>query len=104
MAHPDIVLSLEVGEHIPENEAHRYTHFIMERSPDLIYFSAARPGQGGNGHINLQNKAYWIEKFFNKGYWLDIDATEEWITWLQMGPHMGWLRQNGVIFRRGSVD
>jgi glycosyltransferase involved in cell wall biosynthesis/SAM-dependent methyltransferase len=99
-AYPDITLSLEVGEHIPEAGAEAYVDFIAAGEPDLIYFSAAKPGQGGNGHINCQPKSYWVEKFYRVGYWLDVDATDEFIAWLQTGYHMGWLRINGMILRR----
>jgi SAM-dependent methyltransferase len=95
----DVVLSLEVGEHIEEAKAHRYISFISDVGPEVVYFSAARPGQGGHGHINCQPKAYWVEKFHHAGFWLDPDKTDEWISWLRQGYHMGWLTQNGMIFR-----
>lgn len=99
-AFPNIVVSLEVGEHVPEDKAGAYIDFISNCAPDLIYFSAARPGQGGNGHINLQPKSYWIEKFHQQGYWLDLDSTEEWLAFIRGGYHLGWLTQNGMILRR----
>jgi glycosyltransferase involved in cell wall biosynthesis/SAM-dependent methyltransferase len=97
---PDIVLSLEVGEHIPEEKADAYIEFLMMCEPDLIYFSAARPGQGGNGHINLQPKSYWIERFYAAGFWLDVDAIEEALVFIRSGYHLGWLTQNLCVFRR----
>jgi SAM-dependent methyltransferase len=97
----DIVLSLEVGEHIPAEKANAYISFIADVDPEIIYFSAARPGQGGEGHINLQAKAYWVEKFYAAGYWLDPDATDAWLDWIRGGYHLGWLTQNGLIFKRG---
>jgi hypothetical protein len=99
----EIVLSLEVGEHIPAEKADAYVNFIARTiGVELIYFSAARPGQGGEGHINLQPKAYWVEKFHQAGFWLDPDATDEWLGWMRQGAHMGWLTQNGMVFRRGG--
>lgn len=93
----DVMLSLEVGEHIPAEKAEAYLDYI---DAPLVYFSAARPGQGGEGHINCQPKAYWVEKFNHTGYWLNPDATDEWLHWMRQGPHMGWLTQNGMVFRR----
>jgi SAM-dependent methyltransferase len=96
----DVVLSLEVGEHLPTDKAEAYIDFIDAVNPRIVYFSAARPGQGGHGHINCQPKAYWVELFHHIGFWLNPDATDEWIGWLRRGPHMGWLAQNGLIFSR----
>ena len=96
----DVVLSLEVGEHIPRSDADLYVDFLVGTHPDIIYFSAARPGQGGHGHINTQPKAYWVEKLHRAGFWLNPDATETFVTWLVQGEHMGWLRNNFMLFRR----
>jgi SAM-dependent methyltransferase len=98
-----VILSLEVGEHLPSEKADDYVDFIRGswEATEIIYFSAARPGQGGEGHINCQPKAYWVSKFHDAGYWLDPDATDEWLNWMRGGYHMGWLTQNGMVFRRG---
>jgi SAM-dependent methyltransferase len=96
----DVALSLEVGEHIPEEQTEAYVDFIDGVNPRILYFSAARPGQGGEGHVNCQPKAYWVERLHHVGFWLNPDATDEWISWLRQGPHMGWLVQNGLIFSR----
>lgn len=98
----EIVLSLEVGEHIPAEKADAYVSFIANTiGVEIVYFSAARPGQGGIGHINCQPKAYWVKLFHEAGFWLDPDATDEWISWMRQGPYMGWLLQNGMVFRNG---
>ena len=96
----DVALSLEVGEHIPEDGADAYIRFIANTNPRVLYFSAARPGQGGEGHINLQPKAYWVEKMHRAGFWLDPDATDEWLGFMRSGPHLGWLTQNGICLKR----
>jgi SAM-dependent methyltransferase len=97
----DVVLSLEVGEHISKNDADRYINFVTRNGANVVYFSAARPGQGGEGHINLQPKAYWVEKMHRAGFWLDPDATDAFVSWLVQGEHMGWLRNNFMLLRRG---
>lgn len=96
----DVALSLEVGEHIPESMADRYVWALGQTGADTLYFSAARPGQGGHGHVNCQPKAYWVEKLHRAGFWLDPDATDRWIAFLRSGYHMGWLTNNGLIFKR----
>jgi hypothetical protein len=96
----DVVLSLEVGEHIPASQASGYLNFIDSADPSTIYFSAARPGQGGHGHINCQPKVYWTRLFHRKGFYYDPDETDAWLTFMRSGYHMGWLTQNGMVLRR----
>jgi len=96
-----ITLSLEVGEHIPEDDADAYVNFLAGTNCTFLYFSAARPGQGGIGHVNCQPKAYWVEKLHRRGFWLEPDLTEEWLSFMRRRPHMGWLTQNGMVFHAG---
>ena len=58
----DLVLSLEVGEHLPE-EAAGVLVLSITRHTNTALFSAAVPGQEGKGHINCQPHEYWHELF-----------------------------------------
>lgn len=63
----DMVLCLEVAEHIDE----QYSETLIDsaiRHSDLIIWSAATKGQGGYNHVNEQPIEYWIDKFKAKGY------------------------------------
>lgn len=69
LAHPlaldrqfDLVESLEVAEHIPEQASEQFIDNLV-RHGRLILFSAATPGQGGEHHINEQAPEYWQAKF-----------------------------------------
>jgi SAM-dependent methyltransferase len=95
-----VVLSLEVGEHIPEADAGTFIGSLTYHQPPAIYFSAARPGQGGDGHVNCQIKAYWLHLFCERGYYFHPEATEAFLTFLRSGPHMGWAVQNAMILER----
>lgn len=97
-----VVLSLEVGEHISAEDAGAYLDYLTQGEPAAIYFSAARPGQGGSGHVNCQIKAYWLRLFCARGYYFHPEATEAFLTYLRQGPHMGWLLQNGMVLERGD--
>jgi SAM-dependent methyltransferase len=96
----DVVLSLEVGEHLPPDAADRYVDFISGTGAAVLYFSAARPGQGGEGHINLQDKDYWVRRFHLEDFWVDLDETYAWLGFMRQGYHLGWLTQNGICLRR----
>jgi hypothetical protein len=82
----DLVQSLEVAEHIPASKAEVFIDSLVAHG-DLILFSAAVPGQGGEFHINEQSYEYWRDKFSRRGFELfdcirpniaDIRAIEPW--------------------------
>ena len=63
----DIAISMEVAEHLKPEFADIFVENIVSVSHRVL-FSAAHPGQGGDGHVNEQPKEYWIDKFKNHGY------------------------------------
>lgn len=63
----DLVQSLEVAEHLPERAAKSFVESLT-RHGDLVLFSAAPPGQGGDHHINEQPYEYWRSIFAERGY------------------------------------
>ena len=86
----DLVVSLEVAEHISENNADEYVKLLSSLG-DRILFSAAIPFQTGENHVNEQNHIYWQEKFLKHDFlMLDIIRPTIWnnnnINW--------WYRQN----------
>lgn len=95
----DLALCLEVAEHLPERWADSLVDVLTNLAP-MVLFSAAIPGQGGHGHINCQYKSYWLNKFGEKNYVVDTDATEKLLNFMRGGQHMGWFIQNAVVFRQ----
>lgn len=63
----DLVQCLEVAEHISEQFAEIFVDNLC-RHGDIVFFSAAQPGQGGEFHVNEQPLRYWREKFATHGY------------------------------------
>jgi SAM-dependent methyltransferase len=63
----DLAICLEVAEHLPESSAEGFIKSITNHS-DVIMFSAALPGQGGQNHINEQWPSYWQDHFANCGF------------------------------------
>ncbi len=59
--------SLEVGEHLPNAASARLVQSLTTHS-DLVLFSAAVPGQGGEFHVNEQPLAFWQGLFAERGY------------------------------------
>lgn len=63
----DLAISLEVAEHLPESCASGFIESLTKHA-DVILFSAALPGQGGQNHINEQWPEYWQTHFQSRGF------------------------------------
>ena len=92
----DLALCLEVAEHISIMDITAFVQRLCTLAPILI-FSAAAPGQGGDGHINCREKPYWRELFQRYGFQEDPDKTRQLVTFMAGGPHMGWFTQNVMV-------
>lgn len=90
----DLCISLEVAEHITENNARQFINTLCKAS-DIVLFSAAIVHQGGMNHINEQWQSYWIDLFNSNGYeCFDLFRAVLWnnksVEW--------WYRQNIFLF------
>jgi SAM-dependent methyltransferase len=63
----DLVVSLEVAEHLPAQSADDYVASLTALGP-VVLFSAAVPFQGGVRHVNEQWPDYWAGRFARHGY------------------------------------
>lgn len=68
----DLVVSLEVAEHLPAECAEIFIDSVTKLG-QVILFSAAIPFQGGVCHVNEQWPHYWL-KHFKKNKYLIIDC------------------------------
>jgi cyclopropane fatty-acyl-phospholipid synthase-like methyltransferase len=77
----DLVVSLEVAEHLRPEAADRLVGLLAGLS-NTVLFTAATPGQMGKGHLNEQPLQYWEDRFFASGFLPDVAAAcalrEEW--------------------------
>jgi SAM-dependent methyltransferase len=90
----DLVCSFEVAEHIAAACADPFVDSLAAHA-DIIAFSAATPGQGGEFHVNEQPYDYWRAKFLARGYQC-FDALRPRIAGDQtIEP---WYRYNILIF------
>ena len=63
----DLVVSLEVAEHLPASSAGGFVESLTKLGP-VVLFSAAIPFQGGMNHVNEQWPEYWVKLFAQRGY------------------------------------
>jgi SAM-dependent methyltransferase len=90
----DLVLSLEVAEHLTPGRAESFVADLVAVAPAVL-FSAAIPGQGGVGHLNEQWPSWWAGHFAAHGY-LAYDVIRPAIWTDEAIP--AWYRQNVVLY------
>lgn len=66
----DVVLCLQVAEHLDEEYANVLVQSLVAHAPKVI-FSAACPGQPGQHHVNCQWPDYWQALFNKHGFVCD---------------------------------
>jgi SAM-dependent methyltransferase len=95
----DLVVSLEVAEHLPKEFAEVFVDSLVALG-DVVLFSAAIPHQQGFRHINEQWPDYWARIFASKGF-LPVDClrTKIW-TNDDVEP---WYAQNILLYATQSV-
>jgi len=68
----DLVINLEVAEHLPPDAARTLVDSLTGLGP-VVLFSAAIPLQGGTHHVNEQWQEYWAALFLEHGF-VAVDA------------------------------
>ncbi|MFA5146588.1 MAG: class I SAM-dependent methyltransferase [Candidatus Omnitrophota bacterium] len=97
----DLVICLEVAEHITAARAERFIDFLVHLGP-VVVFSAAIPFQGGTNHVNEQWPGYWCDLFSRKGY-VAADCIRKSVWQNEKVDY--WYAQNTLVFvKRESVD
>jgi SAM-dependent methyltransferase len=90
----DLVECLEVAEHLPAASAGALVASLV-RHGDVVLFSAAPPGQGGEHHVNEQPIAYWASRFAGHGF-AAFDCARPRVRNVQeIEP---WYRYNALVF------
>jgi SAM-dependent methyltransferase len=95
----DLSLCLEVGEHLPDESAKKLVKSLVHHS-DIIVFSTAIPGQGGQDHINEQWPTYWQKLFMEHNYCY-YDTIRPKI-WLNKDVDI-WYRQNMFVVAKKGI-
>ncbi len=91
----DWVLSLEVGEHLPQQYEKIFIENLMRHAGVGIVLSWAIKNQGGTGHFNEQNNEYIKALFANYGYINDLEAEKN----LRSVSKDTWFQNSLMVFR-----
>lgn len=90
----DLAQSLEVAEHLPPASSEEFVDSMCGLS-DVVMFSAAQPGQGGEGHVNERRPSAWAAAFAQRGYGA-YDAIRPALA--QQSRVSPWYRYNTILY------
>jgi 2-polyprenyl-3-methyl-5-hydroxy-6-metoxy-1,4-benzoquinol methylase len=91
----DWVMSLEVGEHLPQQYEKTFIENLMRHARNGIILSWAIKNQGGTGHFNEQNNDYIKSVFENYGYKNDLEAENK-----LRNCSKNWFQHSLMVFRK----
>lgn len=92
----DLTVCLEVAEHLSAERGPGLIHDLGQSAP-VVAFSAAFPGQGGQGHINERPHEYWEELWDAEGFTVDASIRDELEPEVDVAP---WYAVNILIATR----
>jgi len=109
----DLVMSLEVAEHIPKENAETFVDSLVRLAP-VVLFSGAIPFQGGVGHVNEQWPTYWEGLFRRHGYQVvdcvrrrvwDNDQVDTWYKQnIMLFVEKGYLGRHEALSREARIS
>ena len=91
----DWVISLEVGEHLPQQFERIFIENLIRHTSKGIVLSWAVPGQGGHGHVNEQSNEYIKKVMDSYGWYNDVKAEKL----LRKKASIYWFKNTIMVFR-----
>lgn len=98
----DLVMTIEVLEHIPVTYHEHIVKALAQATTDYLLFSAAHPGQDGEGHAgpSMKTRGQWTEEILR---WTDNSLLVDDVLTKQFHMDVGnMLKTNSMIFRKKS--
>lgn len=92
----DLVLSLEVGEHIPQEFEQVFLDNIVRSAKKWIILSWAVPGQKGDGHVNCRSNQYIINEMLDRNYTMQLLETQQ----LRKKSTAPWFKNSLMCFKQ----
>lgn len=95
----DLCICIEVAEHIENKYSNQLIKTLTNLS-DIIFFTAAPPGQGGIGHVNEQPFSFWINIFKKEGFNYMDSLTQRIREEMKAKYLISWVTKNMLIFKK----
>lgn len=73
----DLVMSIEVAEHIPKKHSRTLVGSLCAHSKGLVLFTAAPLGTPGDDHINCRERPFFDRVFLERGFELDQEESRQ---------------------------
>jgi len=90
----DLVLCLEVGEHIPLKHQATFVKNVVKMVGKYLILSWALPNQKGKGHVSCLKRDKVIDLFYEYGLHLKQDDTD----FLRGKCEISWLKKSLIVF------
>lgn len=94
----ELIMSLEVGEHIPKEHMKTYLDNITHHAEQYLITSWAVRGQDGFGHVNCLDNHEILPEFQKRGFILMKKETEDARSVIEDKAH--WFRNTLFILKR----
>lgn len=91
----DLVLCLEVGEHIPNEFEQTFIDNIASFCEKELILSWAIPNQNGRGHVNERSLEYVQSEMIKRNFKVDESKTQS----LRSSTDLKWLKTNVTAYR-----
>jgi hypothetical protein len=92
----DLVISIEVGEHIPREFESTFLNNVCDSSTGHIILSWAVENQSGLGHVNCRNNDYIISQVEGRGWTFDEKTT---LAMREVMPRI-WIKNTLMVFTK----
>ena len=96
----DCVLSLEVGEHIPNQYEDIFIQNITNHCSNIIILSWAIPSQPGDGHVNCQSNDYIEVLLKNKNFLRNLELENS----LRKSAKRRWFKNTLMVFEKNTNE
>jgi hypothetical protein len=92
----DFVLSLEVGEHIPQKYEDVFINNVLRHSHNYVLLSWAVPGQTGDGHVNERTNEHIVSKITSLGFTYIDDVSARF----RSAAQAHWFKNTLMLFKK----
>ena len=92
----DMVISLEVGEHIPVEFEQNFIDNVCNFSSKFVIMSWAIEGQGGDGHVNCKNNNYIISEMKKRNFIPYMETTKLF----RKRAKLPWFKNTIIVYRK----